>query len=232
MLRRFAQRGVGGAFRRLGRTRLFIFLAVMGPGLITAASDNDAGGVTTWSVAGSKYGYSLLWVLLLITPILAVTQEMGARMGAVTGQGPGGAHPRTLQHEGHGLRHARHADRQLRHHGGRVQRRGGGLRPGRTCPRGPPSPPVAAGVWLLVTRGNFRRVQSVFLFLTRRLPALRGLRLPGAPRLEVRRPAARWSPALSSTPPGCSPSSPPSARRSRPGVSSSSRRTSSTSTSR
>ena len=87
MLRRFAPRGVGGAFRRLGRTRLFIFLAVMGPGLITAASDNDAGGITTWSVVGAKYGYGLLWVLLLITPILAVTQEMGARMGAVTGKG-------------------------------------------------------------------------------------------------------------------------------------------------
>ena len=49
----------------------------MGPGLITADSDNDAGGITTWSVAGSSYGYQLLWVLLLITPILAVTQEMG-----------------------------------------------------------------------------------------------------------------------------------------------------------
>ena len=72
---------------RIGRTRLLIFLAVMGPGLITAASDNDAGGITTWSVVGAKYGYSLLWLLLLITPILAVTQEMGARMGVVTGKG-------------------------------------------------------------------------------------------------------------------------------------------------
>ena len=59
----------------------------MGPGLITAASDNDAGGITTWSVAGARFGYQLLWVLLLITPILAVTQEMGARMGVVTGKG-------------------------------------------------------------------------------------------------------------------------------------------------
>ena len=72
---------------RIGRTRLLIFLAVMGPGLIAAASDNDAGGITTWSVIGAKYGYSLLWLLLLITPILAVTQEMGARMGVVTGKG-------------------------------------------------------------------------------------------------------------------------------------------------
>ncbi len=72
---------------RIGRTRLLIFLAVMGPGLIAAASDNDAGGITTWSVIGARYGYSLLWLLLLITPILAVTQEMGARMGVVTGKG-------------------------------------------------------------------------------------------------------------------------------------------------
>ena len=66
----------------------------MGTGLIAAASDNDAGGITTWSVIGARYGYSMLWLLLLVTPILAVTQEMGARMGAVTGQGSSRAHPR------------------------------------------------------------------------------------------------------------------------------------------
>src|SRR5450756_2045782 len=62
---------------RIGRSRLAIFLAILGPGLISAAADNDAGGITTWSVIGARYGYSLLWLLLLITPILAVTQEMG-----------------------------------------------------------------------------------------------------------------------------------------------------------
>ncbi len=72
---------------RIGRTRLLLFLAMMGPGLITANADNDAGGIATYSMAGGRFGYSMLWMLLLITLSLAVTQEMGARMGVVTGQG-------------------------------------------------------------------------------------------------------------------------------------------------
>lgn len=72
---------------RIGRTRLILFLAVLGPGLITASADNDAGGVATYSVAGGRYGYGMLWLLLLILISLAVTQEMGARMGIVSGQG-------------------------------------------------------------------------------------------------------------------------------------------------
>lgn len=73
--------------RRLGRGRLMLFLAVMGPGIITAAADNDAGGITTFSVAGASYRYSLLWVLLLTTFLLAIVQEMSARMGVVTQKG-------------------------------------------------------------------------------------------------------------------------------------------------
>jgi NRAMP (natural resistance-associated macrophage protein)-like metal ion transporter len=69
------------------RTRLLIFLAVLGPGMITANVDNDAGGIYTYSVAGAKFGYSLLWTLLPITVALIVVQEMVARMGAVTGKG-------------------------------------------------------------------------------------------------------------------------------------------------
>ncbi len=72
---------------RIGRTRLLLFLAMMGPGLITANADNDAGGIATYSMAGARFGYGMLWMLLLITFSLAVTQEMGARMGVVTGQG-------------------------------------------------------------------------------------------------------------------------------------------------
>jgi len=67
--------------------RLWIFLAIIGPGIITAAADNDAGGITTYSVAGAHFGYSLLWMLLITTFCLAVVQEMCARMGAVTGKG-------------------------------------------------------------------------------------------------------------------------------------------------
>lgn len=67
--------------------RLLIFLAIMGPGIITACADNDAGGITTYSVAGAHFGYSLLFALLITTFCLAVIQEMCARMGAVTGKG-------------------------------------------------------------------------------------------------------------------------------------------------
>jgi Mn2+/Fe2+ NRAMP family transporter len=72
---------------RTFRTRLLIFLAVLGPGMITANVDNDAGGIYTYSVAGAKFGYSLLWTLVPITVALVVVQEMVARMGAVTGKG-------------------------------------------------------------------------------------------------------------------------------------------------
>jgi len=69
------------------RTRILIFLAVLGPGFITANVDNDSGGILTYSQAGAQYGYSLLWMMIPITLALIVTQEMCARMGVVTGKG-------------------------------------------------------------------------------------------------------------------------------------------------
>jgi NRAMP (natural resistance-associated macrophage protein)-like metal ion transporter len=69
------------------RTHVLIFLALIGPGIITANVDNDAGGIYTYSVAGASYGYSLLWTLIPITIALIVVQEMVARMGVVTGKG-------------------------------------------------------------------------------------------------------------------------------------------------
>ncbi|MEM7815677.1 MAG: Nramp family divalent metal transporter [Candidatus Aenigmatarchaeota archaeon] len=69
------------------RNRILLFLAVIGPGLITANVDNDAGGITTYSVAGAQFGYSILWTLIPITFLLIIVQEMCARMGAVTGKG-------------------------------------------------------------------------------------------------------------------------------------------------
>jgi Mn2+/Fe2+ NRAMP family transporter len=69
------------------RRRLVTFLAIMGPGLIVMVGDNDAGGVSTYAQAGQNYGYSLLWVLLLLIPVLIVNQEMVVRLGAVTGVG-------------------------------------------------------------------------------------------------------------------------------------------------
>ncbi len=67
--------------------RILIFLSVMGPGIITANVDNDAGGIATYSVAGAHFGYSTLWVFLPMTIALIVIQEMCSRMGVVTGKG-------------------------------------------------------------------------------------------------------------------------------------------------
>jgi NRAMP (natural resistance-associated macrophage protein)-like metal ion transporter len=73
--------------RKILKSRLLIFLAVIGPGFITANVDNDAGGIFTYSQAGAQFGYSLLWTMIPITIALVVVQEMAARMGAVTGKG-------------------------------------------------------------------------------------------------------------------------------------------------
>src|SRR6201996_6318023 len=75
------------SFWRRWRTSILLFLAVLGPGFITANVDNDAGGIFTYSQAGAQYGYNLLWTMLPITLALIVVQEMCARMGAVTGKG-------------------------------------------------------------------------------------------------------------------------------------------------
>ena len=69
------------------RIRIMLFLAVLGPGFITANVDNDSGGILTYSQAGAQYGYTLLWTIIPITIALIVVQEMCARMGVVTGKG-------------------------------------------------------------------------------------------------------------------------------------------------
>jgi Mn2+/Fe2+ NRAMP family transporter len=78
---------VDGQQRSGWRRRLVTFLAIVGPGLIVMVGDNDAGGVATYAQAGQDYGYTLLWVLLLLIPVLIVNQEMVVRLGAVTGVG-------------------------------------------------------------------------------------------------------------------------------------------------
>lgn len=78
-------------FEKLRRTTLWrnvpVFLAILGPGIITGSVDNDAGGITTYSVAGALYGYRMLWTLVPAFIVLLVVQEMNARMGLVTGKG-------------------------------------------------------------------------------------------------------------------------------------------------
>jgi len=73
--------------RRSWKRRLLTFAAIMGPGLIVMVGDNDAGGVQTYTQAGQSFGYSLLWVMLLLLPVLLISQEMVARLGTVTGVG-------------------------------------------------------------------------------------------------------------------------------------------------
>jgi NRAMP (natural resistance-associated macrophage protein)-like metal ion transporter len=75
------------AKRRNWRARLLTLAAIIGPGIIVMVGDNDAGGVATYSQAGQDYGFSLLWVLPLLIPVLIVNQEMVVRLGAVTGVG-------------------------------------------------------------------------------------------------------------------------------------------------
>jgi NRAMP (natural resistance-associated macrophage protein)-like metal ion transporter len=67
--------------------KIAVFIAILGPGIITGSVDNDAGGITTYSVAGSTYGYGLIWTLIPSFIVLVVIQEMNARMGIVTGKG-------------------------------------------------------------------------------------------------------------------------------------------------
>ena len=86
-LRPFQRLNLRGRIPKISLAQLAIFLGVLGPGIITANVDNDAGGITTYSIAGAHFGYSLLWTLIPITIALFVVQEMCARMGVVTGKG-------------------------------------------------------------------------------------------------------------------------------------------------
>jgi NRAMP (natural resistance-associated macrophage protein)-like metal ion transporter len=145
------------------RARIAIFLAVLGPGFITAVVDNDAGGIFTYSQAGSRWGYLPLWTLAPITLALILTQEMCSRMGAVTGKGLS-----DLIREEFGLRvtffimallvlvnltnimanFAGIASSLELFHVSRYI----------SVPIG------AAAVWLLVVKGNYQSVEKVFLF--------------------------------------------------------------------
>jgi Mn2+/Fe2+ NRAMP family transporter len=89
--RRLLQRGAEGVSRVrrtvARRPRVVLYLAVLGPGVITACAGNDAGGIATFASVGADYGYKLLWLLIPLTISLGLVQEMCARMGAVTGKG-------------------------------------------------------------------------------------------------------------------------------------------------
>ncbi|MBC7261277.1 MAG: divalent metal cation transporter, partial [Chloroflexi bacterium] len=145
--------------------RLMMFLAIMGPGLITASADNDAPGIATYSMAGSFYGYSFLWVLALVTFGEVVTQEMAARMGAATGKGL-----TDLIRERFGVKAAFLVLLGLfiANLGTTAAQFAGIAASGELfgIPRYLVVPIAGFAVWLLVLRGSYQRVEKALLFLT------------------------------------------------------------------
>jgi len=144
------------------RTRLFLLLAVVGPGIITANVDNDAGGITTYSVSGAHYGYSLLWMLMLVALALIIIQEMSARLGVVTGKGLA-----DLIRESMGVRAtaiiigivliANLANTVSEFAGVAASLEIFGVSKYISVPL------AAAGVWLLIVKGSYKVVERIFL---------------------------------------------------------------------
>jgi Mn2+/Fe2+ NRAMP family transporter len=144
------------------KTQILLFLSVVGPGIITANVDNDAGGILTYSQAGAQFGYSLLWTMLPITLALIVVQEMSSRMGAVTGKGLS-----DLIREEYGLRTTflLMIALVLTNFGNVVSEFAGiasslelfGLSKYITVPL------AALVVWLIIVKGNYKTVEKVFL---------------------------------------------------------------------
>ncbi|MBC7928375.1 MAG: Nramp family divalent metal transporter [Bryobacteraceae bacterium] len=147
------------------RNRILVFFSVLGPGFITAVVDNDAGGIFTYSQAGAKYGYLPLWTLLPITLLLIVTQEMSSRMGVVTGKGLS-----DLIREEFGLRTTFfmlvalvfvNLTNVMANFAG-VASSLGLFHVSRFV-----SVPLAAmGVWLLIVKTDYARIERIFLFAT------------------------------------------------------------------
>jgi Mn2+/Fe2+ NRAMP family transporter len=141
---------------------LLLFLAVVGPGIITSNVDNDAGGIATYSMAGSFFGYSLLWSLIPIMVALIIIQEMSARMGVVTGKGLS-----DLIREHFGVRITVYLlFAVVLTNFGNIIAEFAGVASSLEIFRVPKyiSVPVSAViVWLLVVKGTYRSVEKVFL---------------------------------------------------------------------
>jgi NRAMP (natural resistance-associated macrophage protein)-like metal ion transporter len=147
------------------RSGLLALLAVVGPGVLAGLSDDDPAGITTYSILGAEYGYRLLWVLLLSTVALILFHDVGARLGAVTGQGLTG-----LVRERYGVRVAALAVLLLcaANLGTTAAEFAGIAASGELAgfSRYASVPVAAAGVSLLVLRGSFHRVEHVLLLLS------------------------------------------------------------------
>jgi NRAMP (natural resistance-associated macrophage protein)-like metal ion transporter len=150
---------------RRPRRSFFLYLSVLGPGLISAAAGDDASGVATYSVDGARYGYSLLWMIVLITVSLAVVQEMAARMGAVTGKGFADLVRErfTLRMTGCVMLSLLVANSVL------IVSEFAGIGAAAELfgiPRWPVIAIMAFVVWWLVVKGNYKRVELVFLVMS------------------------------------------------------------------
>jgi Mn2+/Fe2+ NRAMP family transporter len=154
-----------GAWRKGPRARPLLFLAFLGPGLIAANAGNDAGAVATWSSVGAQYGYALLWVLVIITISLSVVQEMCARMGAATGKGLS-----DLIRERFGVRGAAFAMSTLLLANILITiSEFAGI--AAACELFGISkyiavPLAAIGIWFVITRGSYDRVEKIFLVMS------------------------------------------------------------------
>jgi len=148
--------------RAVNRVRLAAILGVLGPGLVSGFADNDAGGISTYSVAGVKYGYDLLWVLLASQIVLFFTQEVGARLGLATGQGLAG-----LVRERYGVRWATFMiSTMLVANVGSIIAEFAGCSAALQIfgwPTWASALLAATVVMLLLTRGNYSKVQYLFV---------------------------------------------------------------------
>lgn len=147
------------------RSRIWLLFAVIGPGVIAASAGNDSGGISTYSQAGAKYGYSMLWMMLLMTFSLVVIQEMAGRMGAVTGKGFA-----ALIRERFGIRPTFFAMLMLLASNAATSvAEFAGIAAAMELfgvSRYLSVPVAAVVVWLLVVRGSFRNVEKVLLALS------------------------------------------------------------------
>lgn len=164
--RRLMRRGAHGVRRTVARRkRLLAFLALLGPGMITANAGNDAGGIATFASVGADFGYSLLWILLPIAISLGIVQEMCARMGAVTGKGLA-----DLIRERFGVRWtALIMFALLIANAGVTVSEFVGIAAASELfgvPRFASVPLAAMVIWWLVVKGSYQRVERVFLLMS------------------------------------------------------------------
>jgi NRAMP (natural resistance-associated macrophage protein)-like metal ion transporter len=145
--------------------RPLAFLGFLGPGLIAANAGNDAGAIATWSSVGALYGFQMLWVLVVITVALSVIQEMCARMGVATGQGLS-----DLIRERFGVRGAAFAMCTLLIANSLITiSEFAGIAAAAELvgiPKYVAVPIAAVAIWLLITRGSYARVQTIFLVMS------------------------------------------------------------------